>query len=96
MSLGSQSETPVACVSFVHEHPWMLQSGRCARAHTGMRVKKKENFTDAQWSGRVCPGVGSVVHPDVGLNNITVFWSEVGETTVWTRAGVDGFDVVVA
>lgn len=62
-------------------------------AFVGLSVVRSPGF-EGDPSGRVGNGVGRVVDPDFGLGNISVYWSDDGDYTQWTRAGPHGMDVV--
>ena len=65
-------------------------------AFEGLLVVKSPSFPEGEEAGRVGNGVGVVHEADGELGNLKVYWTEDGDFSVWTRAGVDGFDVVTA
>lgn len=95
---------PVACLSFESVSgevgQLMLARGEStmpvAFAHAGMLVRKHPLFPAGEEAGRVGNGVGMILNPDAGLGNVTVYWEDDGDTTLWTRASLDGFDLVIA
>ena len=87
---------PVASTEYVRENLGMAIGGQVVCAREDLLVRRSPTFPDGEEAGRVGPGVGCVVHPNGGLQNIHVEWPESGDKTIWTRAGEHGFDVVVA
>jgi len=95
---------PVACLSFESRSgevgKLMLARGEntvpVAFAYAGMLVRKHPLFPIGEEAGRVGNGVGMILNPDAGLGNVTVYWEDDGDTTLWTRASLEGFDLVIA
>ena len=85
---------PVACVSHAIDNMGLCKGRRMQCASVGLKVVRSPRF-DGDEAGRVGTGTGVVVDPDFGLSNIAVYWPLDGDTTLWTRAGSHGMDVVV-
>ena len=86
--------TPVVCLAFSAQHLVSCRLGVFQPAYVGLRVAKSPSFPTGEEAGRVGPGVGTVTKVELGNGNIEVLWHEVGDITLWTRAGEHGFDVV--
>ena len=84
---------PRLVVSPSHAHDVAVGHGAAVVAKVGMLVRARDPRLVGETSGRVCEGVGVVESGDNELGNLTVYW-DVGDRTLWTRAGAGGeFDV---
>ena len=85
---------PVACASYALENMSLCRRWKLVCAVEGLQVVKAPDFPVGQEAGRVGCGIGIVTVADSDLGNISVYWTEDGDTTVWTRAAGHGLDVV--
>ena len=93
--MGAMQGRPVVCISHYRVCEPVGKAGRVACARNGMPVVRNPNFVGDE-SGRVADGIGRIVDPDLGLGNISVYWEDIGDRTLWTRAAHHGTDVVVS
>jgi len=74
--------------------PWLASRDDVILAREGMVVFKNPDFPKGEESGRVCDGPGKILCVSTVVGGLDVHWIDRDDRTIWTRAGIGGFDVV--